>query len=111
MIKRIIMVGSTKFLIVVLFSVLIVACKASKNVSQIQTQSETIIQPNEKVNPLIKNLQNAHVGICIYDVEKKSFLESYQSDKYFIPASNLKIATCYAALKYLGDSIVGLKYY
>ena len=36
---------------------------------------------------------------------------NYQGDKYFVPASNTKIPTCYAAMKYLGDSLVGLRYH
>jgi D-alanyl-D-alanine carboxypeptidase/D-alanyl-D-alanine-endopeptidase (penicillin-binding protein 4) len=35
---------------------------------------------------------------------------NYQGDHYFVPASNTKIPTCYAAMKYLGDSLVGLRY-
>ena len=35
---------------------------------------------------------------------------NYQGDKYFVPASNTKLPTCYAAMKYLGDSLVGIKY-
>jgi D-alanyl-D-alanine carboxypeptidase/D-alanyl-D-alanine-endopeptidase (penicillin-binding protein 4) len=31
-------------------------------------------------------------------------------DKYFVPAVNTKLPTCYAAMKYLGDSLVGLRY-
>ncbi|MBL0267512.1 MAG: D-alanyl-D-alanine carboxypeptidase [Chitinophagaceae bacterium] len=57
-----------------------------------------------------KALQAAHVGISIYDPTSKQYLYNYQGDKYFVPASNTKIPTCYAAMKYLGDSLVGLKY-
>src|SRR6478672_13414694 len=55
-------------------------------------------------------LTSAHVGICIYDPSKNKWLYNYQGDKYFIPASNTKIITCYAAMKYLGDSLTGLRY-
>ena len=57
-----------------------------------------------------KALQAAHVGISIYDPTSKQYLYNYQGDKYFVPASNTKIPTCYAAMKYLGDSLVGLKW-
>jgi len=57
-----------------------------------------------------KALAAAHVGICLYDPAEKTYLYNYQSDKYFIPASNTKIITCYAAMKYLGDSLPGLHY-
>lgn len=55
-------------------------------------------------------LQAAHVGISIYEPSSKKYWFNYQGDKYFVPASNTKIPTCYAAMKYLGDSLVGLKY-
>jgi D-alanyl-D-alanine carboxypeptidase/D-alanyl-D-alanine-endopeptidase (penicillin-binding protein 4) len=57
-----------------------------------------------------KALQTAHVGISIFDPATNNYLYNYQGDKYFVPASNTKIPTCYAAMKYLGDSLVGLKY-
>lgn len=61
---------------------------------------------------LLKNesLQNALVGISLYDPAEKKFIYNYQGDKYFVPASNTKIITCYAAMKYLGDSLAGLHY-
>lgn len=52
----------------------------------------------------------AHVGISIYEPATKKFWYDYQSNKYFIPASNMKIFTCYAAMKYLTDSLTGLFY-
>jgi D-alanyl-D-alanine carboxypeptidase/D-alanyl-D-alanine-endopeptidase (penicillin-binding protein 4) len=54
-------------------------------------------------------LRAAHVGISIYDPATGKYLYNHQGDKYFVPASNTKIATCYAAMKYLGDSLPGLK--
>jgi serine-type D-Ala-D-Ala carboxypeptidase/endopeptidase (penicillin-binding protein 4) len=57
-----------------------------------------------------KALQAAHVGISIFDPAENKYLYNYQGHKYFVPASNTKIPTCYAAMKYLGDSLVGLRY-
>ena len=56
------------------------------------------------------NLINAHIGISIYDPASNQFLYNYQSEKYFVPASNTKIFTCYAGLKKLGDSLPGIRY-
>src|SRR5687767_2303791 len=56
------------------------------------------------------SLRTAHVGISIYEPETGKYWYNYQGDKYFVPASNTKIPTCYAAMKYLGDSLVGLRY-
>ena len=55
-------------------------------------------------------LTSAHIGVSVYEPAKGKFWYDHQGDKYFVPASNTKLFTCYAALKYLGDSIVGIKY-
>ncbi len=62
---------------------------------------------------LIKDssLSQAHLGISIYDPATSKYLYNYQGDKYFVPASNTKLYSCYAAMKYLGDSLKGLLYY
>lgn len=57
-----------------------------------------------------KALQTAHVGISIFDPSANIYLYNYQGDHYFVPASNTKLPTCYAAMKYLGDSLVGARY-
>lgn len=56
------------------------------------------------------SLLTAHVGISIYDPAAGKYLYNYQGDKYFVPASNTKIPTCYAAMKYLGENLRGLDY-
>ncbi len=55
-------------------------------------------------------LQTAHVGISIFEPAANKYLYNYQGDKYFVPASNTKLPTCYAAMKYLSDSLAGLAY-
>lgn len=55
-------------------------------------------------------LKGAHAGICIYEPASDRYLYTYQADKYFVPASNTKILTCYEAMKHLKDSLVGLRY-
>lgn len=57
-----------------------------------------------------KALQAAHVGISIFDPAENKYLYNHQGDKYFVPASNTKIPTCYAAMKYLGQNLRGLDY-
>jgi serine-type D-Ala-D-Ala carboxypeptidase/endopeptidase (penicillin-binding protein 4) len=57
-----------------------------------------------------KDLSSALVGISIYEPATNKYWYNYQSDKYFTPASNTKIFTCYAGMKYLGDSLTGLGY-
>ncbi len=55
-------------------------------------------------------LQTAHVGISIYEPATGKYWYNYQGNKYFVPASNTKLPTCYVAMKYLGDSLIGLRY-
>jgi serine-type D-Ala-D-Ala carboxypeptidase/endopeptidase (penicillin-binding protein 4) len=83
-----------------LFLILLSACGSSKYISK-QAQ-QTILSDT--------NLTSAHIGISIYDPSANKYLYNYQGDKYFIPASNTKLFTCYAAMKYLGDSLVGARY-
>ncbi len=58
----------------------------------------------------LPELQNAHIGISILDTETGKYLYNYQGDKYFVPASNTKIFTLYAGMKYLKDSLPGINY-
>ena len=53
---------------------------------------------------------NAFTGISIYEPATGKYWYNHHAEKYFTPASNTKLATCYAAMKYLGDSLVGLRY-
>lgn len=80
-------------------SIFFVSCGAQKRIGR-------------SANKLIgdSSLVTAHVGISIFDPSSGKYLYNYQGDKYFVPASNVKIATCYAALKYLGDSLRGIDY-
>jgi D-alanyl-D-alanine carboxypeptidase/D-alanyl-D-alanine-endopeptidase (penicillin-binding protein 4) len=50
-------------------------------------------------------LKNAHIGIAIHDASAEKFIYQYQADKLFVPASNVKIFTTYAALKYLPEQL------
>jgi serine-type D-Ala-D-Ala carboxypeptidase/endopeptidase (penicillin-binding protein 4) len=81
------------------FAFLISSCSIQKQIAK----SATEIVLNAPA------LQTAHVGISIYEPATNKYWYNYQGDKYFVPASNTKIPTCYAAMKYLGDSLVGLR--
>ena len=84
----------------VLISVIMFACTASYKIKK--AAKKDILQ-NE-------TFTSAHTGISIYEPATGKYWYNYQGDKYFVPASNTKLFTCYAAMKYLGDSITGLKY-
>ncbi len=81
-------------------SLLFSACSLQRRINK---EATTAIFNNTDFAP-------AHIGISIYDPETGRYLYNYQGDKYFIPASNTKLFTCYEAMKHLGDSLVGLRY-
>lgn len=83
-----------------IFLIALSSCTVSRNLQSKQVQSLL----NDPA------LINAHIGISIFDPGSNQYLYNHQGEKYFVPASNIKIPTLYAALKYLGDSIVGLRY-
>src|SRR6185312_7977410 len=56
-------------------------------------------------------LRSAQVGISLYDPATATRLFDYQGDKYFMPASNTKLFSLYPGLKYLGDSLIGIRYW
>ena len=91
---RLLLFGLQAFAIMYLTS-----CSVSKNLGK-QAQQKVLDKPE---------LTAAHVGIALYDVQAGKFLYRHNSDKYFIPASNTKLLTCYAAMKYLGDSVEAAK--
>src|SRR4051794_38747019 len=83
-----------------LVSLLFISCSSSKQIGK-SAKRNVLNDPS---------LKTAYVGISVYDPSTKKYLYNYQGDKYFVPASNTKLPTCYAAMKYLGDSLVGLRY-
>ncbi len=58
-----------------------------------------------------KDLKSALVGVYVYDDSSKKEIADFQSDKYFVPASNTKLFSLYAGMTYLGDSLEGASYF
>src|SRR6476469_2446808 len=90
-----------KSIALALLAVLCCRCSVSRQLDR--TAHKTMLQTAA--------LKTAHVGISIFEPATGRYWYNYQGDHYFVPASNTKIVTCYAAMKYLGDSIVGLRYF
>ena len=89
-----------KQLLIINFSLLILtSCSVQQKISK---SAKQVINDS--------SLLAAHVGISIYEPATGKYWYNYQGDKYFVPASNTKIPTCYAAMKYLGDRLRGLEY-
>lgn len=90
---------SLKPLLIINFSFLILtSCSVPQKISK---SAKQVINDS--------SLLTAHVGISLYEPATGKYWYNYQGDKYFVPASNTKLPTCYAAMKYLGDSLVGLR--
>ncbi len=88
-----------KQLLIINFSLLTFAsCSIQKQISK--SAQQLVIKDS--------SLLTAHVGISVYEPAANKYWYNYQGDKYFTPASNTKLATCYAAMRYLGDSLVGI---
>jgi D-alanyl-D-alanine carboxypeptidase/D-alanyl-D-alanine-endopeptidase (penicillin-binding protein 4) len=81
--------------------ILLSGCVSSKKLNRqvIQTLTEDTL------------LKTAHVGIAIWNTNNDRFILQHNSKKYFVPASNVKIATLYTALKYLPDTLPSFDYY
>ena len=79
---------------------LLASCSIQQQIAK-SAKTEVLDQPA---------LKAAHVGISIFDPAANRYLYNYQGEKYFVPASNTKIPTCYAAMKYLGSQLRGLDY-
>jgi D-alanyl-D-alanine carboxypeptidase/D-alanyl-D-alanine-endopeptidase (penicillin-binding protein 4) len=100
-----------------LIFLLVLASCSSQHHYQHSFQQNSNTGKNLLTNDVLTNdllndsaLTHALVGVCVYDVESKKYIHQYNDEKYFVPASNTKLFTCYAAMKYLGDSLVGLRY-
>ena len=76
------------------------SCSVSKQISR--QASKTILQDSA--------IRSGHIGISIYDPATNEFLYDHDGAKYFVPASNTKLFSLYAGLKYLGDSLPALRY-
>jgi D-alanyl-D-alanine carboxypeptidase/D-alanyl-D-alanine-endopeptidase (penicillin-binding protein 4) len=49
-------------------------------------------------------------GFALYDSEVDSIVHTQNSDRYYTPASNIKLFTFYTGLKLLPDSLKVLEY-
>lgn len=100
--------GSSFLILCFSLVIFLSSCASSKKVSA--GKNEPGFDAAAKFLLDAPELKGAHIGISIYDPIEKKYLYNYQGDKYFTPASNTKLITCYAAMKYLGDSLVAIRY-
>ena len=87
-----------KKLLFINYSLLIIlaSCSVSR---QITKEARDILLSDSAIS-------TGHIGISIYEPETGKYLYNYNGSHYFIPASNTKLFTLYAGMKFLGDSIL-----
>ena len=90
-------------LFALLFSVFLFATASAQNSKNLTKLTNKLLLNDSIINA-------AHIGISIYEPETNSYLYTYNAEKNFIPASNTKLFTLYAGLKYLGNNIIGAYY-
>jgi serine-type D-Ala-D-Ala carboxypeptidase/endopeptidase (penicillin-binding protein 4) len=56
-------------------------------------------------------LKQGFHGLAVFDPVENKMIYEYNSEKYFTPASNIKLFTLYTGLKILGDSVPALHYF
>jgi D-alanyl-D-alanine carboxypeptidase/D-alanyl-D-alanine-endopeptidase (penicillin-binding protein 4) len=55
-------------------------------------------------------IKSGHLGISIYEPATQKYWYNYNAEKLFIPASNTKLFTLYAGMKFLDDQLIGMYY-
>ncbi len=81
-------------------TLLFASCSVSKQISR---QAKNILLQDTAINA-------GHIGISIYEPATGKYWYNYDATKYFVPASNVKLFSLYVGMKYLGDSLAGLRY-
>lgn len=79
-----------------LFLVLLGSCSTQQQVQKIAHRQ---LATNEVFD-------KAHWGVSVLELRSNKYWYNQNGQKYFVPASNTKIPTCYVAMKYLGDRLI-----
>ncbi len=89
-----------KYFYIFLFSLTIYSCKSTGQITK------------KQINNFLTDstVRTGHAGISIYEPATGKYFYNYNEDKNFTPSSNVKLFTLYAGLKYLGDSLVGMRF-
>ncbi len=86
------------------FLLLVVVAVTSCSVSQKINKQANLLLLKDTV------ISTGHIGISIFEPASNTYWYNYNANKYFVPASNTKLFSLYAGLKYLGDSLVAARY-
>lgn len=86
-------------------ALLLSSCAATNK----QAASRTAVAP--ALTALIDSLPMAHVGVLVQQADGGKVLHAWNANRLFVPASNTKLLSMYAGLKYLPDTLPGLHYF
>ncbi|MCU0335770.1 MAG: D-alanyl-D-alanine carboxypeptidase, partial [Chitinophagaceae bacterium] len=78
-------------------SLLLLACSTTRRTQQMAAPLQQLLADSALVQ--------AHVGVLVSTADEGRTIAAFQADKYFVPASNTKLFTLYAGLRFLGDSL------
>lgn len=95
------------FLYVLAICLGMLSCKSTAKVTGTPAMPALVNSPAA----LEDSLMGAHLGVLVTEAETGKVVAEYNSHKYFVPASNTKLLSLYAGLKYLPDSLPGIRYY
>jgi D-alanyl-D-alanine carboxypeptidase/D-alanyl-D-alanine-endopeptidase (penicillin-binding protein 4) len=87
-----------KYLLIWILFIGLLSCNISKKAT---TQS---ILLNDSI------VKSGHLGISIYEPATQKYWYNYNAEKLFIPASNTKLFTLYAGMKFLDEQLTGIYY-
>ncbi len=88
----------------ILPAVLILIFSACGVAKKINRQADAILLKDSVIS-------SGHIGISIYEPATEKYWYNLNATKYFTPASNTKLFSLYAGLKYLGDSLIAARYW
>jgi serine-type D-Ala-D-Ala carboxypeptidase/endopeptidase (penicillin-binding protein 4) len=100
--------GNTKQLVYLHFSKINFFCGAVILLMASCSPTQKLSKSFQKQLAADSTFANAHIGVSVYDATSQVSVFQYNSNKYFVPASNIKIPTLYAGMKYLGKQLPGL---
>ncbi len=92
---------TTQLLVLAALILLLSSCGVAKKINR---QANAILLKDSVIS-------TGHIGISMYEPATDKYWYNLNADKYFTPASNTKLFSLYAGLKYLGDSLIAARYW
>ena len=92
---------TTQLILLAILVLMFSACSITKKINR---QADAILLKDSVIS-------SGHIGISIYEPATDKYWYNLNATKYFTPASNTKLFSLYAGLKYLGDSLVAARYW